>query len=153
MTPASRVLDTPPAYPDVMPAAMAKKLALHTDAWDLAVDLAAEVETLVVIDTRSPSHYAAGHIPGAISLPHVDMTAERLAKLATDRVYVCYCDGIGCNGSTRGAFKLASAGFRVKELLGGLDFWRRDGHPVATGIDPGSLRPDEIANCGCGATT
>ncbi|WP_110686427.1 rhodanese-like domain-containing protein [Salinicola aestuarinus] len=150
MNPVSRVLDTPPAAPDVMAAAMAEKLALHTDASDLAVDLAAGVETLVVIDTRSPSHYAAGHIPGAHSLPHVEMTPARLATLATDRVYVCYCDGIGCNGSTRGAFKLASAGLRVKELLGGLDFWQRDGHPVATGEEPGALQPDEIARCGCG---
>ncbi len=24
------------------------------------------------------------------------------------KVYVTYCDGIGCNGSTKGAYKLAS---------------------------------------------
>jgi len=29
-------------------------------------------------------------------------------------------------------------GFRAKELLGGLDWWRRDGHPVATSYEPGA---------------
>src|SRR5262249_23755958 len=30
-------------------------------------------------------------------------------------------------------------GFRVKELLGGIDWWRRDGHPVTASHAPGSL--------------
>jgi rhodanese-related sulfurtransferase len=33
----------------------------------------------------------------------------------------------------RGAPKLALLGFRVKELLGGLEWWRRDGFPVEEG--------------------
>lgn len=61
-----------------------------------------------------------------------------------------YCDGIGCNGSTQGAYKLAKLGFHVKEMIGGLDFWIRDNHPLATGEERGnyslSLAPDD---CGC----
>jgi rhodanese-related sulfurtransferase len=44
-------------------------------------------------------------------------------------VYVIYCDGIGCNASTKGVYKLSLLEFRAKELLGGLDWWQRDGHP------------------------
>ena len=128
---------------------MREKLSLHTDAWDLAMDLANGIEEIIVIDTRRRDHYIAGHIPGAISLPHGEMTAERLALLDRSRVYISYCDGIGCNGSTWGAFKLASAGLRVKELLGGLDFWKRDGHPVAIGPSVGSLRNHTLTSCGC----
>ncbi|WP_239496245.1 rhodanese-like domain-containing protein [Salinicola peritrichatus] len=128
---------------------MLEKLRLHTDAWDLAVDLANGVTEIVVVDTRSQAHYLAGHIPGAINLPHVEMTVDRLASLDRSRLYISYCDGIGCNGSTWGAFKLASAGLRVKELLGGLDFWRRDGHPIAIGSDAGSLHGHELESCGC----
>ncbi|WP_110690586.1 rhodanese-like domain-containing protein [Salinicola endophyticus] len=145
----SRVLEVPPPEPAISAAAMRDKLGLHTDAWDLAQDLANAIETLVVIDTRSRSHYLAGHIPGAISLPHVEMSDTSLAALARDRVYVCYCDGIGCNGSTWGTLKLATAGFTVKELLGGLDFWQRDGHPIASGPEPGSLAAAKLAACGC----
>jgi rhodanese-related sulfurtransferase len=60
------------------------------------------------------------------------MTIESTERLDRRKVYVIYCDGIGCNASTKGVYKLSLLGFRAKELLGGLDWWRRDGHPVAT---------------------
>jgi rhodanese-related sulfurtransferase len=66
----------------------------------------------------------AGHIPGAVSLPHCEMNAEPVARLDRSKVYVVYCDGIGCNTSTKGTYRLARLGFRAKELLGGLDWWR-----------------------------
>lgn len=145
----SLVVAVPPAAPASTAAAMREKLALHTDAWDLAADLSRGIDGIVVVDTRSREHYREGHIPGAISLPHVEMTAERLESLDRSKVYVSYCDGIGCNGSTWGAFKLAEAGYRVKELLGGLDFWRRDEHPVASGEAPGSMSGRSLQHCGC----
>ena len=83
--------------------------------------------------------YITGHIPGAVSSPHGDMNAETAARFDRGTVYVVYCDGIGCNASTKGAYKLARLGFRAKELLGGLDWWRRDGHPVTASHEPGHL--------------
>lgn len=149
MSETSLVLDVLPATPEESATAMREKLRLHTDAWDLAVDLSNEIDAIVVIDTRSRDRYLAGHIPGAICVPHAEMTAERLELLSRSPVYIIYCDGIGCNGSTWGAFKLASAGFRVKELLGGLDFWRRDGHPITSGAEPGSMAGRPLQTCGC----
>jgi rhodanese-related sulfurtransferase len=105
----------------------------------LSVDPRAGLSDIVVIDARSRDAYAAGHIPGAISFPHREMSAETAAQLDRSKVYVVYCDGIGCNASTKGAYKLAGLGFRVKELLGGIDWWRRDGHPVTVSHEPGSL--------------
>jgi rhodanese-related sulfurtransferase len=118
---------------------LANKLRYNTDVWDLSVDLKEKVADIVVIDARSKESYSRGHIPGAVSFPHRQMNGDSTAKLDRDKVYVVYCDGIGCNGSTKGAFKLAKLGLRVKELLGGLDWWIRDGHPVATGNEPGDL--------------
>jgi rhodanese-related sulfurtransferase len=43
------------------------------------------------------------------------------ARLNFDALYVTYCDGIGCNASTKGALKLAELGYKVKELMGGID--------------------------------
>ena len=103
------------------------------------LDLKAGLSDIVVIDARSRDARAAGHIQGAVSFPHREMSAETTAQLDRSKVYVVYCDGIGCNASTKGAYKLAQLGFRAKELLGGLDWWRRDGHPVATSHEPGSL--------------
>lgn len=90
-----------------------------------------------VIDARSPEAFARGHIPGALNLPHRAMSAATTAGLDRTALVVTYCDGIGCNASTQGALKMAELGFRVKELIGGLDWWSRDGHPVEGG-------------CGCG---
>ncbi|MBT0570906.1 rhodanese-like domain-containing protein [Curvibacter sp. CHRR-16] len=129
---------------------MAHKLSYHADAWDVAEDLRAGVAQLVVIDTRSEALYARGHVPGAINFPHRLMTAESTARLDRSKVYVTYCDGIGCNGSTKGAYKLASLGFTVKEMLGGLDFWIRDGQPLATGSEPGTMPANAAAiECAC----
>nr|WP_283101643.1 rhodanese-like domain-containing protein [Halomonas populi] len=139
----------PCASPEATAAFMYDKLCHHTDAWDLAEDLAHGNEAIVVIDTRSHKQYLAGHIPGAVSLPHREMGPERLAVLSTERLYVTYCDGIGCNASTKGAWRLASYGLQVKEMLGGLDFWLRDGHPIATGEQPGSMLCANTDGCGC----
>jgi rhodanese-related sulfurtransferase len=107
--------------------------------WDLSVSLKAARCDTVVTDARSRDVYAAAHIPGAVNFPHREMNAATTAQLDRSKVYVVYCDGIGCNASTKGAYKLARLGFRVKELLGGIDWWRRDGHPVAASHESGVL--------------
>ncbi|MEH6434112.1 rhodanese-like domain-containing protein [Massilia sp. DD77] len=147
MSAPSLVLQFPAPDPAQSAVFMQAKLAYHTDSADLAEDLLNGVDAIVVIDTRSPEHYAAGHIPGAISFPHRTMDEHSTSALDRGKTYVVYCDGIGCNGSTKGAWKLARLGFKVKELLGGLDFWKRDGHPLATGMEAGRL--GAAARCGC----
>jgi rhodanese-related sulfurtransferase len=121
---------------------MRDKLKYHTDSWDLSVDLKAALPDIVVIDARSRDAYRAGHIPGARSFPHREITADTTAQLDRAMVYVVYCDGIGCNASTKGAYQLARLGFRTKELLGGLDWWRRDGHRIEISDQPGTLRAE-----------
>jgi len=106
-----------------------KKLAFEIDSWDLAVALEAG-ERVVVVDARSPDAFRREHIPGAISLPHRTMDPDTTSRLDRDALLVAYCDGIGCNASARGALALLRLGFRVKELIGGLDWWKRDGHPT-----------------------
>ena len=109
------------------------KLAFETDSWDLKVALDAK-ENIVVIDARSPEAFAAEHIPGAINIPHRQMTKEATASINKDSTVVTYCDGIGCNASTKGALAMTKLGFRVKELIGGIDWWRRDGYPTSSKI-------------------
>lgn len=85
-------------------------------------------EKIVVVDARKAFAYQEEHIPGAINIPHKEMDAERLKDLNKDVLYVCYCDGIGCNASTKGSLNLTQHGFKVKELLGGLEWWKKDGY-------------------------
>jgi rhodanese-related sulfurtransferase len=121
----------------------AQKLAFEIDSWDLHVALE-RGERVVVIDARSPESYEAEHIPGALSIPHRTMDEAPTAGIEKSVLVVAYCDGIGCNASTKGALILAKLGFRVRELIGGLDWWKRDGHPTegAAAAGPGPA-------CGC----
>jgi len=121
------------------------KLAYEIDSWDLSVALKAN-ERIIVIDARAPEAYALEHIPGAINLPHRTMSEEGTAQLDREALIVTYCDGIGCNASTKGAVNMTRLGFRVKELMGGLDWWKRDGHP--TSGTRGSQGNSEVI-CGC----
>ena len=108
-----------------------EKLSYETDSWDLNEGIQ-NGEKIIVIDARSPEAFAEEHIPGAINLPHRTMNQEATSDLDREALYVTYCDGIGCNASTKGALKMAQLGFRVKELIGGLDWWKRDGYPTET---------------------
>jgi rhodanese-related sulfurtransferase len=103
------------------------KLAFETDSWDLKVALEAG-ENIVVVDARSPQAYQKEHIPGAINIPHRNMSQETTMQIDKAALVVTYCDGIGCNASTKGALNMTKLGFRVKELMGGLDWWSRDGY-------------------------
>jgi rhodanese-related sulfurtransferase len=101
-------------------------------------------ETVIVIDARSPEAHQKEHIPGAINIPHRKMNEVTTNGLDRSALVVTYCDGIGCNASTKGALNMARLGFRVKELIGGLDWWKRDGHKTE-----GAASSSEAAACGC----
>ena len=120
------------------------KLAYEIDSWDLKVALDNK-EAVVVVDARSAEAFEQEHIPGAVSLPHRTMDEQSTSQIDNAALVVVYCDGIGCNASTKGAMQMLKLGFRVKELMGGLDWWKRDGHPTtAFGGDGAS------GQCGCG---
>ena len=69
-----------------------QKLAFETDAWDLKEALDRD-DPVVVIDGRSAEAYAREHIPGAVNLPHREISAETTASLDRSSLYVCYCGG------------------------------------------------------------
>lgn len=122
----------------------ADKLKYEIDSADLKAALDAG-DRVVVIDTRSLEAFQTEHIPGALNIPHRAMSAETTAHVDGDALVIAYCDGIGCNGSTKGAIKMLELGFRVRELMGGLDWWKRDGHKThGTGGSGGMSR------CNCG---
>ena len=103
------------------------KLEYEIDSWDLN-DSLTRGENIKVIDARSNEAYQTEHIPGSINLPHRLISAESTSDLDKITLYISYCDGIGCNASTKGAYNLTKLGFKVKELMGGLDWWKRDGY-------------------------
>ena len=103
------------------------KLAFEMDPSDL-FDALNNGEKVVVIDARKSFGYQTEHIPTAINIPHREMTIESTNHLDKEVLYVTYCDGIGCNASTKGALNMAKLGFKVKELIGGIEWWKVDGY-------------------------
>ncbi len=103
------------------------KLAFEMDPSDLFSALEAG-EKVIAIDARKAFGFEKEHIPGAINLPHREMNEQTTAQLDRSYIYVTYCDGIGCNASTRGALNMAKLGFNVRELIGGIEWWKFDGY-------------------------
>lgn len=126
----SFVLEVPAADSADAQRHFAAKLAVETDPSDVRADLQRGTAPIVVVDARSREHYSECHVPGAISLPHRSITAATTAQFPPDTVFVVYCWGPGCNAATRAALRLSALGFRVKEMIGGLEYWRREGLPV-----------------------
>ncbi len=69
---------------------------------------------------------------------------------------VTYCWGPGCNGATRAALEFARLGYPVKEMLGGYEYWVREGFPVvsAAGLtrqtaDPLTAPVNTAISCDC----
>lgn len=103
------------------------KLRFETDCWDVHHAIANGVADFVLLDVRSEALFRAGHARSAIHLPHARITLETLPSLPEGAMYVVYCAGPHCNGSTKAALKIASLGLPVKEMIGGIEGWKDEG--------------------------
>jgi rhodanese-related sulfurtransferase/DNA-binding transcriptional ArsR family regulator len=89
---------------------------------------------VIVLDTRPAGEYAAGHIPGALSVP-VDELQQRLRRLPKQKEYVAYCRGPYCVYADRAVEILQASGRRARRLTDGFPEWKAAGFPVET-TDP-----------------
>jgi rhodanese-related sulfurtransferase len=110
------------------------RLAFETDVSDVATDLAATATGMVVVDTRSLESWNQGHVPGAVHLPTAQIAKRAAELIDQDKTVVVYCWGPGCNGAHKAAVEFARLGYTVKEMLGGFEYWAREGWAVETGI-------------------
>jgi rhodanese-related sulfurtransferase len=92
---------------------------------------------VVVLDTRPAGEYAAGHIPGALSMP-VDDLEKRLEELPRKKAFVAYCRGPYCIYADRAVEILRASGRRANRLREGLPDWRAAGLPVESHTAPGA---------------
>lgn len=106
----------------------AAKLTYEIDASDLAAARAAG-RAPIVVDTRSGAAWDQGHLPGALHLPAGELAERAGAELPDlDADIVVYCWGPGCNGASKAACTLSEMGYRrVRELIGGFEYWARQG--------------------------
>ena len=122
-----------PAAPS--PAALShfeSSLQFETDCWDVNHSLTTGQHDFVLLDVRGPDAYAAGHVPGAIHLPHGKITEGNMREFPDGTLFVTYCAGPHCNGATRGAIRLARLGRPAKIMIGGVTGWIDEGFALAT---------------------
>ncbi|RBP17720.1 rhodanese-related sulfurtransferase [Roseiarcus fermentans] len=128
---ATSVTAIAPAPGDLAREHFASAFTFETDCWDVHDALEKEAD-FVLLDVRGPSLFAAGHIPGAINLPHGKITRSKMAAWPEETIFVTYCAGPHCNGAARGALRLAELGRPVKIMAGGVAGWLDEGFTLAT---------------------
>ncbi len=107
----------------------------ETDCADVFDAVSGGRQDFVLFDTRSPELYAAGHVPGAVNMPHRKIVEVKLRDYPDGTLFVVYCAGPHCNGAQRGAYRLAKLGRPVKLMVGGVTGWIDEGFRLVAGPD------------------
>ncbi len=94
--------------------------------------------TVIVLDVRPPEEYAAGHVPGAVSMPLESLEAN-LDQLPKNKPVVAYCRGPYCVMAFEAVRRLRERGKDARRLEDGFPEWRAEGLPVAVGAGPAAL--------------
>ena len=84
---------------------------------------------VVVLDVRTPSEFAEGHIQGAILIDEgqSDFVEKAKATLPIDKKIAVYCRS--GRRSANAAMKLADVGYKCVNLKGGIIAWKEAGMP------------------------
>ncbi len=149
------MLRVPPAPPADALAYFTAQLAHRTDVSDVHAALESGDPGFTLVDTRGRAAWEQGRVPQAVHLPTDDIAATAPGRIDRGRPVVVYCWGPGCNGAIRAAAAFARAGYQVKEMLGGMEYWVREGLPVMTGEGVAAGEPDPLTvpvrgvSCAC----
>ena len=105
------------------------KLKYEIDPYSVRFIVDKKAIKYLIVDVRDENSYKAGHIPTAINVPsrEIDKNIKRLSK---NKTLILYCYHVVCFAAPHVALKLAKNGFKVMEMVGGFDEWKKHGHPV-----------------------
>ncbi|GAA5204458.1 rhodanese-like domain-containing protein [Microbacterium jejuense] len=112
------------------------KLALETDASDVYAAQKAG-ESFVLVDVRGDEAWAQGRVAGAVHMPYRDIAERAPREIPAGVPVVVYCWSPGCNAGAKGAVEFAKLGYAVREMIGGYEYWVREGQPTEN--DEGAL--------------
>lgn len=87
-----------------------------------AIQLMKTETDYVILDVRTPSEYAQGHIPGAILVPNETIGTDDIPQLSRkDQLLLVYCRS--GNRSKQASEKLAQLGYTNVVEFGGINQW------------------------------
>ena len=94
-----------------------------------------KVDSVQLLDVRTPEEYAEGHIAGAVNIDvqSDDFQPTARQELSKDSTTLFYCRS--GRRSLDAAEILARLGYRVVNLKGGILDWQASGLPVTTTTD------------------
>ena len=111
------------------------KLTHETDASDVYAAQKAG-DAFVIVDVRGDDAWAQGRISGAVHMPYREIPTRAPAEIALDVPVVVYCWSPGCNAGSKGALAFAQLGYSVREMIGGYEYWVREGQPTQNDAGP-----------------
>ncbi|WP_137845613.1 rhodanese-like domain-containing protein [Microbacterium sp. 2FI] len=114
----------------------AAKLALETDASDVYA-AQKDRDAFVLVDVRSDEAWAQGRVSGAVHMPYREIAERAGREIPAGTPVVVYCWSPGCNAGAKGALEFAKLGYAVREMIGGYEYWVREGQPTEN--DEGTL--------------
>ena len=107
----------------------AAKLRFETDPSDV---IAAQDggERFTFVDVRGHAAWHQGRAVGALHIPRQELDERAAGEIPLDAPVVVYCWGPACNGATKAALTLSKLGYEVREMIGGFEYWAREGLAV-----------------------
>jgi rhodanese-related sulfurtransferase len=111
------------------------KLARETDPSDVYAAQKAG-ERFVLVDVRGEEAWGQGRIAGAIHMPYREIAHRAPTEIDPSTPVVVYCWSPGCNAGAKGAVEFAKLGYAVKEMIGGYEYWVREGQPTENDEGP-----------------
>ena len=93
-------------------------------------------ESFVLVDVRGDEAWAQGRVPGAIHMPYRQIAERAPRELDATVPVVVYCWSPGCNAGAKGGLEFAKLGFSVREMIGGYEYWAREGQPLENDEGP-----------------
>lgn len=123
----------------------AAKLRYETDPTDVAAALAGG-ERFAFVDTRGRSSWHQGRARGAVHIPRAEIAERAPAEIPLDMPVVVYCWGPACNGATRSAIEFLQLGYTVREMIGGFEYWAREGLGVVDDLGEVDIPQDRLTS-------
>ncbi len=111
------------------------RLAAETDPSDVYA-AQRSAEPFVLVDVRGDDAWAQGPISGAIHMPYRQIAERAPVELDPAVPVVVYCWSPGCNAGVKGALEFARLGYSVREMIGGYEYWVREGQPTENADGP-----------------
>ena len=111
------------------------KLRYETDASDTYAAVKAG-DPVILVDVRGADAWAQGRVAGAIHMPYRDIATRAPLEIEQTSRVVVYCWSPGCNAGAKGAVEFARLGYDVREMIGGYEYWTREGYPTENNDGP-----------------